>query len=48
MVESRVAKLEEASERADEGRLTVARGAGIAVIGGLAGQAIGWIKDHIR
>lgn len=48
MVESRVAKLEGVSEKADEGRLTVARGAGIAIIGGLAGQAIGWIKDHIR
>ena len=48
VVETRVHKLEEANARAEHERLTVARGAGIAVLGGVVGQALGWIKDHIR
>lgn len=47
-VESRVGKLEVANERAEDGRLTMARGAGLAVFGGIISQLLNWIKDHAR
>lgn len=47
-IETRVRKLEDDSERANEGRLTLARGAGLAVLGGAVGQFFGWAKDHLR
>lgn len=47
-VEMRIAKLEDANERAEDGRLTVARGAGLAMLGGAVGQFFGWVKDHIK
>lgn len=48
LVEVRVTTLEKDSERAEDGRLTVARGAGLALFGGLVSQFLGWIRDHAR
>ena len=47
-IESRVNKLEDENARAEDGRLTLARGAGLALFGGVISQILGWIKDHAR
>lgn len=48
LVEVRVATLEKESERAEDGRLTMARGAGLALFGGVVSQLLGWVRDHAR
>ena len=48
LVETRIAKLEDSNARAEGERLTLARGAGLAVFGGVVSQALNWIKDHAR
>ena len=47
-IESRVNKLEDENARAEDGRLTLARGAGIALFGGVVAQAFNWFRDHLK
>ena len=46
-LEKRVEHIERETEKASESRLTVGRGAGLLVFGGVVTQAISWLKDHL-
>lgn len=46
-LEKRVDGLEKKAEKADENRLTFARGAGLLAFGGIFTQAATWLKDHL-
>lgn len=46
-LEKRVDHIENEAEKANEGRLTLVRGIGLAAFGGAITQSIAWLKDHL-